>query len=401
MILTKFWIFCIFLCKVVVYSLIEETLFKNNKSESKKLVCVCNDNAQCFISKQLSTKHQKNFGSCVIYHEGKCYAARVINKDALYKFLLNFDKKILQSGNLIDIKSLFKNIDLNTFIRVTYGCLQSHEKITLTCNSHFSKHVIPKAIKCCDLGDFCNFDLKPNFMYHLTDRDAIYAAIDYLNKSRNLRNQILNNNQYFFKPEMNNGPSMLKESNYLFNSSNLLNLTGELHMQNNLKTKNYLPTVYFIVTLLLVIIILLFMLLFVFLIYKHQMQKAKQKFSLIGSSKEDTFTLALKLKSSYSNNLKSWSIKNNLQDPVDFNFLSINKQSVLKIKNNLSSQTLSTDLTRNADSLSANKTRYSALVSAKNKLYLIPQTVKHQINLKKLLGKGKYSDVWLGKCFFI
>ncbi|CAH8518675.1 unnamed protein product [Heterobilharzia americana] len=329
-------------------------------------------------------------GSCKVNSDGHCYTARAINIDALGRYL--------RSKVNSEADSLTMNVNptkLNRFIHVVYGCLDSHDKTILACNSHLTKHAVPQAIECCNSSNMCNTNLFPKFLHHNTDMDALKTAFEHLEKSNILGRESAANGNLRLKPHMNVGPDMLiggsargslaydkLRKNYLWGQQ----LTPENRAQ-------YLFHVVLIVTFSLVFVVLFLVLASVCCVYKRRAQKRKLNLS-VSNTESSVFRLsgaAVVCDAKFMNRLPhNKCFKTTYPVPAKFDRSS-------KVKDGSSPHTLMTDLTHNFGSSIIEKSHYSTdPLSRSGLLHLIPQTVARQITLDSLLGVGRFSDVWTG-----
>ncbi|CAH8518653.1 unnamed protein product [Heterobilharzia americana] len=360
-------------------------------SQSRDLVCSCNDNTHCVSESHFrSNKKRSIMGSCKVNSDGHCYTARAINIDALGRYL--------RSKVNSEADSLTMNVNptkLNRFIHVVYGCLDSHDKTILACNSHLTKHAVPQAIECCNSSNMCNTNLFPKFLHHNTDMDALKTAFEHLEKSNILGRESAANGNLRLKPHMNVGPDMLiggsargslaydkLRKNYLWGQQ----LTPENRAQ-------YLFHVVLIVTFSLVFVVLFLVLASVCCVYKRRAQKRKLNLS-VSNTESSVFRLsgaAVVCDAKFMNRLPhNKCFKTTYPVPAKFDRSS-------KVKDGSSPHTLMTDLTHNFGSSIIEKSHYSTdPLSRSGLLHLIPQTVARQITLDSLLGVGRFSDVWTG-----
>lgn len=371
------------------------TDIKSERSWTHGLVCTCNDNSHCVKPNYRSNKKRRSIGNCTVYSDGRCYAARVINLEALGRYLRS--QVGSSAGSQIHSPSSV-NINpgnLNKFIRLVYGCFDSHDKTTLACNSHLTKHAIPQAIECCNSSNMCNAHLFPRFIHHETDLDAVKTALEHFEKTGLWREESNANGNIRLRPYMNVGPDMLIGGSALGNLPHNKvrmqklwkdRISSEDRMQN-------LFQIVLIATFSLVFVVLSLVFTIVCCAYKRRKQKTKLRLSTMNIEGSSMMKLPEVEKVCDSKSLYRFSHK----DLKSMHSTSAKFEKLYKTKDGSSPHTLMTDLTHNFGSGTATNQASDNLLSQNKFLHLIPQTVGRQITLENLLGTGRFSDVWSGK----
>ncbi|TNN12579.1 Bone morphogenetic protein receptor type-1A isoform 1 [Schistosoma japonicum] len=372
----------------------ESNIMKTEEFRSRGLVCSCNDNSHCATPHYRENKKHRNMGNCTVYSDGRCYAARVINLDALERYLRSQVKT--SAGSFVNASKSLNTFsaNLNKFIRLVYGCFNSHDKTTLSCNSYLTKHAVPQAIECCNSSNMCNLHLFPKFIHHETDSDAVRTAINHYERTSLWRKETVTNENIRLKPYMNVGPDMLIGGSAVGNlPHNKLRMHALWKDQVNSDSRmQYLFQVVLISTFSLVFIVLSVVFATVCCVYKRRKQKTKLRLSTtnIGSSS------ILKLPE-LSTVCDSKSLKIISNRELKFmHSTSVKFEKLCKTKDGSSPHTLLTDLTHNFDSETIVNRGSENLLSRGELLHLIPQTIGRQITLENLLGTGRFSDVWSG-----
>ncbi|CAH8839754.1 unnamed protein product [Trichobilharzia szidati] len=370
---------------------------KTGESQPGNLVCTCNDNSHCVATSYYRTsKRRSHMGNCTVYSDGRCYTARAINVEALGRYLRSqvnagADRSVASSP-----KIGINPAKLHRFIHVIYGCLDSHDKTTLACNSHLTKHAVPQAIECCNSSNMCNANLFPKFMHHDTDEDALRAAVEHFEKNNIWREQQLANGNLRLKPYINVGPDMLiggsaiEDRPYDKLKKNAL-WKEDLTVENRAQ---YLFHVVLIVTFSLVFIILSLVLASVCCVYKRRTQRRKHHLSAFNSESSSVVKLSEVGAVCDNKPMKRWSYYKDLRSmhPVCVKF-----EKSGKPKDGSNPHTVLTELTHNLDGSLVEKSRSSVgPISSSGLLHLIPQTIGKQITLDSLLGAGHFSHVWIG-----
>ncbi|CAH8483275.1 unnamed protein product [Schistosoma turkestanicum] len=361
-------------------------------SWTRSLVCSCNDNSHCVQSNYRSAKRERTIGNCTVNPDGRCYAARVINLDALGRYLRSqvkmFPERSFNSPQSININPG----NLDRFIRLVYGCFDSHDKTTLACNSYLTKHAVPQAIECCNSSNMCNVHLFPKFIHHETDSDAVKTALEHFGKTGLWREEAVANGNIRLRPYMNIGPDMLIGGSAVGNlPHNKVRLNTPWKNQASSEDRmQYLFQIVLISTFSLVFIVLSLVFATVCCVYKHRRQKTKLRLSSTESSSirklpEIETVCDSKSLHGFSN-----------RDLKSLHSTSVKFEKLCKTKDGSSPHTLLTDMTHNFGSDTIINRASENVLSQNGLLHLIPQTVGRQITLENLLGTGRFSDVWSG-----
>ncbi|CAH8513315.1 unnamed protein product [Schistosoma haematobium] len=370
------------------------TDIKSERSWTRGLVCTCNDNSHCVRPNYRSNKKRRSIGNCTVYSDGRCYAARVINLEALGRYL----RSQLGSSAGSQIHSPPSvNINpgnLNKFIRLVYGCFDSHDKTTLACNSHLTKHAIPQAIECCNSSNMCNAHLFPRFIHHETDLDAVKTALEHFEKTGLWREESNANGNIRLRPYMNVGPDMLIGGSALGNLPH-----NKVQMQklwrDRIGSEDRMQNLFQIVliaTFSLVFVVLSLVFTTVCCAYKRRKQKTKLRLSTMNI--EGSFVMKLPEVETVCDSKSLYRFSH--KDLKSMHSTSAKFEKLYKTKDGSSPHTLLTDLTHNFGSGTATNQASDNLLSQNKFLHLIPQTVGRQITLENLLGTGRFSDVWSG-----
>lgn len=362
---------------------------------SKVLTCLCNDNNQCvmnslplnlsFLSNILSPAGPMGF--CITSTDGRCYTAKDINIGSAIKpvRLRRFVGVSGQAKSLDKIKDEFlsesasdyevNRIDVEKFIRTRYGCLPSDQKSTFACNGHLVKHLVPKTIACCNSSDFCNANLAPEFFHHSSNEEAVRTA---LTNQKLFRKSKIHRKKHLDLGR-NTGPQLL-------NGGTILNTSAKI-TRNSEGTLQPAGTRLFYFILLIsfstVAVILFSTLTVICVLYKCRKQpKTFQAIMLHKKTKKTSSTYAVKTHLEEEKNVLA-------ELNVCHNSTKCTQQT---LGSGTTYQTLSTNSTQNADSI----TEIQRLKGCST-VRLHHQTVSSQITLQKLIGSGRFSDVWLGK----
>ncbi|CAI2726430.1 unnamed protein product [Schistosoma spindalis] len=370
------------------------TDIKSEGSWTRDLVCACNDNSHCVKPNYRSNKKRRNIGNCTAYSDGRCYAARVINLEALGRYLRS--QAVSSAGSQIHSPSSV-NINpgnLNKFIRLVYGCFDSHDKTTLSCNSHLTKHAVPQAIECCNSSNMCNAHLFPRFIHHKTDLDAVKTALEHFEKTGLWREESNANGNIRLRPYMNVGPDMLIGGSAL---GNLPHNKVRMHKlwKDRISSEDRMQNLFQIVliaTFSLVFVVLSLVFTTVCCAYKRRKQKTKLRLSTMNIEGSSIIKLPEVETVCDSKSLHRFAHR----DLKSRHSTSAKFEKLYKTKDGSSPHTLLTDLTHNFGSGTVTNQASDNLLSQNKFLHLIPQTVGRQITLENLLGTGRFSDVWSG-----
>ncbi|CAH8502806.1 unnamed protein product [Heterobilharzia americana] len=361
-----------------------------------KLVCFCNDNSQCIRkSGDLTNTRRNEVGRCTIRSGGKCYTARVINKESLGNYFRSKKMVDVDGFGNSSFRSISNDEKLETFIQLIYGCLDSHDKMVLSCSSHLTKHAIPQAIECCNSHDMCNAGLFPKFYHHTKDINAVKSALGYLERSGVWRQVKSASGSNRLKPYKNIGPNMLfgrSSVGILPNDDIQSPISGQKDVKPEFRMPNLLQIV-LVATFILVFVLLSFLFASICFAYKRGMRKKQHYLSKFN---HDYFMA----KQSNLGTICDAELKNtHFHDSNLHAVYAIipRVQNSGKSDTRSSLHTLSSDLTHNADITTANKMQSpSNLLFHNGRVHLIPQTVSRQIILRSLLGIKRDSDVWSG-----
>ncbi|CAH8493761.1 unnamed protein product [Heterobilharzia americana] len=362
-----------------------------------KLVCFCNDNSQCIRkSGDLTNTRRNEVGRCTIRSGGKCYTARVINKESLGNYFRSKKMVDVDGFGNSSFRSISNDEKLETFIQLIYGCLDSHDKMVLSCSSHLTKHAIPQAIECCNSHDMCNAGLFPKFYHHTKDINAVKSALGYLERSGVWRQVKSASGSNRLKPYKNIGPNMLfgrSSVGILPNDDIQSPISGQKDVKPEFRMPNLLQIV-LVATFILVFVLLSFLFASICFAYKRGMRKKQHYLSKFN---HDYFMA----KQSNLGTICDAELKNtHFHDSNLHAVYAIipRVQNSGKSDTRSSLHTPSSDLTHNADITTANKMQSpSNLLFHNGRVHLIPQTVSRQIILRSLLGIKRDSDVWSGK----
>ncbi|XP_018650245.1 putative activin receptor [Schistosoma mansoni] len=369
----------------------------NIKSEglwARSLVCTCNDNSHCVKPNYRSNKKRRSIGNCTVYSDGRCYAARVINLEALGRYLRSQVGSSAGSPINSPPSVSINPGNLNKFIRLVYGCFDSHDKTTLACNSHLTKHAVPQAIECCNSSNMCNAHLFPRFIHHETDLDAVRTALEHFGKTGLWREESIASGNIRLRPYMNVGPDMLIGGSALGNPPHNKvrmhklwkdRVSSEDRMQN-------LFQIVLIATFSLVFVVLSLVFTTVCCAYKRRKQMTKLRLSTMNDKESSIMKLPGAETGCDSKSLHRFSNR----DLKTMHSTSAKFEKLYKTKDGSSPHTLLTDLTHNFGSGTVTYRASDNLLSQNKFLHLIPQTVGRQITLENLLGTGRFSDVWSG-----
>nr|CAH8839989.1 unnamed protein product [Trichobilharzia regenti] len=364
-------------------------------SESKKLVCSCNDNSQCTKKSGNHNDVKRNkMGRCSVESGGKCYAARVIDRGLLGNFIR---LKMLDGTNSFKDSSLSvetkPDISKN-FIRIIYGCIDSYEKVVLACSSYLTKHAIPQSIECCDSGNMCNAALFPKFHHYSEDIEAVESALKHIKKSGFWREGSFVRENTGFKPNLNLGPDMLIARTSIRSMHNRNLIKSEMskeHLTFDSETAYIFNTVP-VVTYSLVFFILSIILALVGYIYKRRMQK--DGCCLYEFSKCSYVTKRPAVETICTANIKE---KQPCSENLHLINATVNKHKLNVCHYGPSLYAKSSNQTHDADCSATNKTYSCPYLFTQSGLNTIAsQTINRQITLTKFLGDGRISDVWDG-----
>ncbi|CAH8837999.1 unnamed protein product [Trichobilharzia szidati] len=370
-------------------------IIKRVNSESKKLVCSCNDNSQC--TKKSSTHNDvkgNKIGRCYVKSGGKCYAARVIDKGSLGNFIR---LKMLDSANSFKNSSLSMEIKpdiLNNFIRLIYGCIDSYERVVLACSSYLTKHAIPQSIECCDSGNMCNAALFPKFHHYTEDLEAVDSALKHIKKTGFWQEGDFVRENTGFKPNLNLGPDML------IARSSVRSIHNKNLIESKLSKEYLIPdsgTAYLfhtvpMVTYSLVFFILSIILALVCYIYKRRMQKEGCCLSEFNKCSYATKPPTVETMCNVNAKDKQPCSKN-----LQLIHTTVNKHKLNVCHCGPSLYAFSSNQDHDADCNTTNKTYSSPYLLTQSSLNTIAsQTGNGQITLNTFLGDGRISDVWDG-----
>ncbi|CAH8837996.1 unnamed protein product [Trichobilharzia szidati] len=368
-------------------------IIKRVNSESKKLVCSCNDNSQC--TKKSSTHNDvkgNKIGRCYVKSGGKCYAARVIDKGSLGNFIR---LKMLDSANSFKNSSLSMEIKpdiLNNFIRLIYGCIDSYERVVLACSSYLTKHAIPQSIECCDSGNMCNAALFPKFHHYTEDLEAVDSALKHIKKTGFWQEGDFVRENTGFKPNLNLGPDML------IARSSVRSIHNKNLIESKLSKEYLIPdsgTAYLfhtvpMVTYSLVFFILSIILALVCYIYKRRMQKEGCCLSEFNKCSYATKPPTVETMCNVNAKDKQPCSKN-----LQLIHTTVNKHKLNVCHCGPSLYAFSSNQDHDADCNTTNKTYSSPYLLTQSSLNTIAsQTGNGQITLNTFLGDGRISDVW-------
>ncbi|CAL8080111.1 unnamed protein product [Calicophoron daubneyi] len=357
------------------------------------------------------SRRPKNFpqslGRCTITSEGRCYTAKDITVGHLplynefndYGF--DYSKSERTSRHLLfrerhegtNLSDAVTNIDSEKidperFIHVKYGCISSSQKIT-ACNSHLAKHLVPKTIACCNSSDYCNAQLVPKFVHHASNEEAFKTA---LRNQRLFRQQQVPDERVHLNPGLNLGPDLLNGGELLYENTGTKN--------SFIQTSSNSPNLFHMILIIAfssVALILLVTLTAVCCLYKYRLHKQHR----------NIYEAVLWQPAARPPFCSRERCPGSAQQPAS---LISSWQSCAKVSRSgsgakrhqlgqklpvsgCSSQTMSTNLTRNLEGLSDEQVPDSTKTCSSG---LMQQTVSRQISLEKMLGRGCFSDVWLG-----
>ncbi|GAA37431.2 TGF-beta receptor type-1 [Clonorchis sinensis] len=391
----------------------------NPPDNTKQLMCLCNDNNHCVrnplpsdlirtsgLKKGLDV--DRHLGHCVTTVEGGCYTVKDIDLNALRDFNFN-SKDLVISGaasSLISEEEVNQPVEtlmypqedglfvtkppefnVERFIHVRYGCLSSHSKLTLSCKGHLVRHLVPKAISCCNNSNFCNAELAPEFMHHSSNFEAYKAALvnhKLFDSSPNVvRRPRINT-------ELNIGPNLLSGGKLLYDSPTS---KSAVNSENKFSDKTHAINLVLIVAFSIVVAFLTLTMLGVYYCYKHRLQKRKLRVleSVLWYPSPHSHYVAAKC--SQSSSMNTGFVGHNKYTRTTKSFSKIHKAVDHSGPGGCSLHTATTSLTRTvvgSDELQGPQS------SKTNRFYALQYTVSKQIYLEKFIGRGRFSDVWLG-----
>ncbi|KER19444.1 hypothetical protein T265_11784 [Opisthorchis viverrini] len=386
---------------------------------TKQLLCLCNDNNHCVrnplpsdivrtggLKKGIDV--DRHLGHCVTSVEGGCYTVKDIDLNALRDF--NFNSKDLaisgSSSSLLSEEEVNQpaetllhpqedgllvtkppEFNVERFIHVRYGCLSSHSKLTLSCKGHLVRHLVPKAISCCNNSNFCNAELAPEFMHHSSNFEAYKAAL--------VNHKLFDSNPNVVRrprinTELNIGPNLLSGGKLLYDSPTS---KSAVNSENKFSDKTHAINLVLIVAFSIVVAFLTLTMLGVYYCYKHRLQKRKLRVleSVLWYPSPHSHYVAAKC--SQSSSMNTGFVGHNKYTRTTKNFGKVHKAVDHSGPGGCSLHTATTSLTRTvvgSDELQGPQS------SKTNRFCATQYTVSKQIYLEKFIGRGRFSDVWLG-----
>nr|WMQ58267.1 bone morphogenetic protein receptor type-1 [Fasciola gigantica] len=354
------------------------------------LACLCNDNNQCVMNAlplNLSNMftHAGPMGFCVTVSEGRCYTAKDIsigstgNTLRMRRFIKNSEKNkspAVSSDDLLSDStgdSKENQINVNKFIRVRYGCLSSDQKITFACNGHLVKHLVPKTIACCNSSDFCNANLTPEFFHHSSNEEAIRTALKNQKLFRGAEIQI----KKYLDPGLNLGPQLLSGGITVNRSTKVVRDSEEKLQPAGTKLFYFILVISFGI----VAVILFSTLTAVCIVYNCRRQ-SKALHAIIVQKKTRKSNIVYVDETHAGKRAKENNTLNNYCDPTRANHQTLGSGTTY--------QTASTNSTQNAESFTEVQPSNQCQTMRLNQ-----ETISSQVNLRKLIGSGRFSDVWL------